>query len=396
MQKWSPNTWRHYTSTQLPSYENDKNLGSVLEDLSFLPPLVTTPEIKRLKMQIAEAMQNKRFVLQGGDCAESFSDCRASTIENKIKILLQMSEVLTDGMKKPITRVGRIAGQYAKPRSVPMETQEGLSLPSYRGDIYNRPEFNTLSRQLDPFNLIKGYYHAASTINYIRAFLSNVEFYTSHEALNLYYESALTRQTPEGTWYNFGTHFPWVGVRTAVLDSPHIEYISGIANPIGMKVGPGTDPHLLLELVNRVNPENEPGRLTLITRFGASNIEESLPPLIEIMQKNKKNLLWSSDPMHGNTQNTEQGYKTRSFNDILSELQSAFKIHSQLGSHLGGVHFELTGEDVTECIGGARGLTESDLQRAYKSLVDPRLNYEQALEMAMLVVKNVKNAYALN
>lgn len=442
MTSWQPDSWQTKPSQQQPHYPSQPALDTAVDALSHLPPLVTSPEVDNLKEQIAEAASGQRFILQGGDCAESFDDCRSTIITNKIKILLQMSLVMLHGMRIPITRVGRIAGQYAKPRSSDTETRDNVSLPSYRGDIVNSPEFTEAARTPNPKLLLKGYSHSAMTLNFIRALvdggfadlqqpetwnldfvkhspqaqeyqalaqsiadslefiktirgiksssLNRVEIFTSHEALHLHYEQALARQNEQGQWYALSTHFPWIGMRTGAIDEGHIEFLRGINNPIGVKVGPSTSSDWLCDLVNTLNPDNEPGRLTLISRLGQAKVAELLPPMIAAVKKTGKTVMWSCDPMHGNTQSTNEGYKTRSFDNILSELQQTYKLHHQENSFLGGVHFELTGENVTECIGGARGLNEADLKRAYKSAVDPRLNYEQALEMAMLIVQMTK------
>lgn len=438
---WQPNSWQTKPQAQQTIYPAATKVAAVLKKLGDLPPLVTPLEIDALKTQLGEAALGRRFLLQGGDCAESFADCNAASITNKIKILLQMSLILLHGLRKPIIRVGRMAGQYAKPRSLETEEQNNTTLPSYKGDLINRIPFTTEDRTPNPELMIEGYHFSALTLNYIRALvnggfadlmhpeywqldfmqhspladeyqtmvqslrdaldffktisglqtenLHRVDFYTSHEALQLLYEQALTRKAQD-KWYDVSTHFPWVGMRTAALDGAHMEYIRGIANPIAVKIGPSTTQDGLIQLIETLNPNNEPGRLTLTHRLGAKKIADALPPLIEAAQKTGITVLWSCDPMHGNTQTTQDGIKTRSFDDILSELKQAFAIHHQLNSYLGGVHIELTGENVTECIGGARGLNEEDLKRAYKSLCDPRLNYEQALEMAMLIVRNIK------
>jgi 3-deoxy-7-phosphoheptulonate synthase len=378
-------------------------------------------------------------VLQGGDCAESFADCEPALITNRLKVLLQMSLVLVHGMRQPVLRIGRFAGQYAKPRSADLETRDGQTLPSYRGDLVNAAPFTAAARTPDPQRLLEGHMRSAMTINFVRGLIdggfadlhhpeywdldwvrhsplaaeyqrmvdalgdsvrfmetlagkpigdfSRVDFFTSHEALLLWYEQAQTRTVPRAPgWYNLSTHFPWIGMRTAALDGAHVEYCRGIRNPLGIKVGPGMDAGWVLALCERLNPDNEPGRLTLIHRMGAGRIAEALPPLIEAVRRAGHRVLWLCDPMHGNTQTTPGGLKTRPFDDILSELTQAFTIHREAGSRLGGVHLELTGEDVTECTGGARNLSATDLQRAYRSEVDPRLNYEQALELALKIV----------
>lgn len=434
---WQPQSWQQQSLHQQTVYPDQSKLTRVMEQLQALPPLVTPLQVDRLKNLIKKASQGECFILQGGDCAETFADCNTQTITNKIKILLQLSLVLMHGLHKPVVRIGRIAGQYAKPRSEATETREGITLPSYRGDLINRPEFNEYARQPNPQAMLDGYSYASLTLNYIRALVESCfaelhkpeywdldfvqhspqgqeyqalvenirrslhtyqllnekasldrgDFFTCHEALHLPYEQALTRKKTDGSWYNLSTHLPWVGMRTANIDSAHIEYIRGIANPVAIKVGPKLAVNDLIALIERVNPSNEPGKLVLIHRLGNEQIAHCLPDFINAVKAADKNVLWCSDPMHGNTRVTKDGVKTRHFEDILSELEQAFAIHKKMDSILGGVHFELTGDNVTECIGGARGLTEEDLQHAYKSLVDPRLNYEQSLEMAMLIIR---------
>lgn len=444
MSDWTPISWQTKTATQLPDYPDAAALQHAVDRLSKLPPLVTSWEVEALKQSLAAAARGDCFLLQGGDCAESFDDCESEKITNKLKILLQMSLVLVHGTKKQVVRVGRIAGQYAKPRSAGEETRGEESLPSYRGDLVNRSPFTSDDRIADPELLLRGYERAALTLNFIRAlseggfadlhhpeywdlgfaehsklgkeyrgivdsirdsleFMEAVleaqmgrtqraRFYTSHEGLSLYYEQAQTRQVPRRSgWYNLSTHLPWIGMRTAQIDGAHVEYFRGIQNPVAIKVGPSMTPEWLTELLDVLHRENEPGRLTLIHRFGAGNVEESLPPLVEAVGRSSKDVLWVCDPMHGNTELTNLGVKTRRFDNILQELREAFAAHKKLGTRLGGVHFELTGEDVTECIGGARGLSEEDLERAYQSSVDPRLNYEQALEMSMLIARHLRN-----
>ncbi|MDX1455730.1 MAG: 3-deoxy-7-phosphoheptulonate synthase class II [Gammaproteobacteria bacterium] len=436
---WNPASWQSKTAGQQPLYPDQSEVEQVVHTLNSLPPLVTWGEIDALKAQLAEAQRGERFLLQGGDCAESFDECTGEFIANKLKILLQMSLVLTHGLKQRIVRVGRMAGQYAKPRSADVEERDGMVLPSYRGDLINRSPFTEADRRPDPKLMLRGYERAALTLNYVRALVeggfadlhhpeywdlafvndsplaseyreivasiddalnfmetisgqpihetSRVAFFTSHEGLHLPYEQAQTHYVEEvGRWYNQSTHFPWIGMRTAELDGAHIEYFRGIANPVAVKVGPKMSLEQLKTLVETLNPENEPGRLTLIHRFGAANIKQLLPEFIKAVRETGIDVLWSADPMHGNTETTQSGIKTRRFDNILSELEDAFRIHSEMDSHLGGVHVELTGENVTECTGGARGLTDKDLERAYRSTVDPRLNYEQALEMAMRIV----------
>jgi len=437
---WSPTSWRCKQAEQQPAYADQERLDHALARLSKLPPLVTSGEVEALKSQLAAVAEGKGFLLQGGDCAESFDDCESGIIANKLKILLQMSLVLVHGSKKRVVRVGRFAGQYAKPRSADMETRDGNTHPTYRGDMINLPGFTQEERNPNPELLLRGYERAALTLNFIRSLvdggfadlhhpdywdlgfvvhspladeyrrmvktigesvrfmetiagteageLARVDFFTSHEGLHLYYEQAQTRQVPRRTgWYNLATHFPWIGDRTRGLDDAHVEYFRGIANPIGLKVGPSIRPDELLSLMDSLSPANEPGRLTLIHRFGAQKIAKHLPPLVEAVEREGRVVVWCCDPMHGNTESTPEGFKTRAFDNILSELERAFEIHRAAGSYLGGVHFELTGDNVTECVGGARGLKTSDLSKAYRSRVDPRLNYEQALEMAMLIAR---------
>lgn len=442
MQEWSPDSWQQYSYLQAATYADQDQLTKVVEQLSTMPPLVTSGEVKHLKHEIAKAGRGEAFILQGGDCAESFNDCRSEVISNKLKIILQMSLILLYGLRKPIIRIGRIAGQYAKPRSSDFETINGITLPSYRGDIVNSPEFTAEAREPNSKLLLQAYSCSAMTLNFIRALLdggfadlhyphrwdlrfvehsnqkkeyqdivssiedaldflkaidgirasnlSKVDFYTSHEALHLHYEQALTRQLKDGHWYNLSTHLPWIGMRTAQLDSAHLEFLRGIQNPVGIKIGPSATPEWITELLQIANPNKEEGKLLLFTRMGVNNIEKLLPPLIEAVKKTKIPVTWSCDPMHGNTETTSDGTKTRHFDNILKELQLALEIHNSMDSYLGGVHFELTGENVTECIGGARGLAAADLKTAYHSLVDPRLNYEQSIEMAIQLSKRFR------
>ncbi len=435
---WTPSSWRAKPARQMPVYPDADELERRLAELARLPPIVVSWEVEQLKQQLAEAQRGRRFLLQGGDCAETFADCDSDQIAKKLKILLQMSLVLLHGLKKPVIRVGRFAGQYAKPRSADLETRDGVTLPSYRGDVVNRPGFTPEERQPDPELMLRGYERAALTLNFVRALVdggfadlhhpeywdldfvqhsplrdayrriaesiadsldffealsggriheaSQVRFYSSHEALLLPYEQAQTRYIRrQGRWYNLTTHLPWIGLRTAQPDGAHVEYFRGISNPVAVKVGAEMDADWLARLVEILNPRDEPGRLTFIHRFGAREIEARLPGMIEAVRRTGRSVLWVCDPMHGNTETTASGVKTRRFDNILGEVESAFRIHEQLGSVLGGVHFELTGDDVTECTGGARGLADVDLARAYRSTVDPRLNYEQALELAMII-----------
>lgn len=412
--------------------------------LAKLPPLVTSWEIERLKSQLAEAAEGNAFLIQAGDCSESLEDCSTESLVRNLKVLMQMSFVLIRGSMKKIIRVGRIAGQYAKPRSADTETRDGVTLPVYRGDIVNRSGFTESDRQPDPELLLRGYERAALTLNFIRglsaggfadlhhpenwelgftsdspwarqyhemvdsitgslkfmeAVMGNsiqasrgVDIFTSHEGLHLSYEQAQTRQVPRRVgWYNLSTHLPWIGYRTRDINGAHAEYFRGIGNPIGLKVGPKMPAEELVSLIRFLNPGNEPGRITLIHRFGADAIQESLPPLINAIQKEKMRVLWCSDPMHGNTFATDDGYKTRDFAQIASELDQAFNIHASQDSILGGVHLETSGDNVTECIGGSGKLAAPDLKKAYKSAVDPRLNYDQSMELAFLIANRMKD-----
>jgi 3-deoxy-7-phosphoheptulonate synthase len=435
---WTPESWQGLPALQQPVYRDPDRLERVLGELSRLPPIVVSWEVDQLKEELAAAQRGERFLLQGGDCAEGFADCDSDTIARKLKILLQMSVVLLHGLKKPVIRVGRIAGQFAKPRSADTETRDGVTLPSYRGDLVNRAAFTPADREPDPELLLRGYERAALTLNFVRALVdggfadmhhpeywdlgflqhaklrdayrriidsisdsldfyaaisgspvheaAQARFYASHEGLHLLYEQAQTRYLKRRQhWYNLSTHMPWIGLRTASPGGAHVEYFRGIANPVAVKVDDGLEAATLVELVRILNPDDEPGRLTLIHRFGARRIESALPAMIRAVRDSGRQVLWVSDPMHGNTETTPQGVKTRRFENILSEVEAAFRIHADCGSILGGVHFELTGDDVTECTGGARGLVDTDLARAYHTSVDPRLNYEQALELAMLI-----------
>lgn len=435
-QAWRPDGWQSKAIAQIPAYRDQAGLAQVLHGLSQLPPLVTSWEIESLKEQIAAAQQGRAFVLQGGDCAETFDDCTSEKIVQKLKILLQMSVVIIAGLKRPVVRVGRMAGQYAKPRSDDLETRDGKVLPSFRGDLVNRSPFTPEDRELDPALMLRGYERAALTLNFVRSLIDGgfadlhhpenwdlsfvahspmadryhesvrrvadgldffesltgtkihdarrVDFYTSHEGLNLYYEQAQTRFLKHRSrWYDLTTHYPWIGARTNALDGAHVEFCRGIANPIGVKIGPSMSSEHLRRLMGILNPQNEPGRLTLIHRLGSEQIEARLPELIQTVRDAGALVLWMCDPMHGNTEVTPSGLKTRRFERILLELEAAGRIHRKHGTYLGGVHLELTGDHVTECIGGARGLSEADLHQAYRTQVDPRLNYEQAMEIAM-------------
>lgn len=436
--EWHPASWQKFEASQQATYPDKDELDRTVAELSCLPPIVTSWEVDALKDHFAKAQRGEAFVLQGGDCAETFEQCTSEDIVAKLKILLQMSLVMLYGLKKPVIRVGRMAGQYAKPRSADTETRDGVTLPSFRGDLVNRSGFTEQERVPDPQMILRGYERSAMTLNFVRSlidggfadlhhpeywdldwvghsnmaddyrkivheisnsldFLETIlgrelhqaqkaEIYAAHEGLHLHYEQAQTRYLDRrGRWYDLTTHFPWIGMRTAQLDGAHIEYFRGIANPMGIKIGPGMTAEWLQDLLRVLNPNNEAGRISLIHRFGATSIEEHLPPLINAVKETGAPVLWISDPMHGNTESTADGTKTRRFDNVVAELESAFRVHQSMGTYLGGVHLELTGDNVTECTGGARGLTDADLARAYKSTVDPRLNYEQAMEVAMRI-----------
>jgi 3-deoxy-7-phosphoheptulonate synthase len=450
--EWTPRSWEGKPCTQQPIYRDGEALRRTLDEIAALPPLVTSYEIEALKAQLAEAARGERFILWGGDCAESFADCTSAAIASKLKILLQMSLVLVHGTRKRITRIGRFAGQYAKPRSAATEVRDGVELPSFRGDNVNRPDFTVESRTPDPQLLLRGYERSALTLNFIRSLvdggfadlhhpenwdlsfvkhaplaaeyqrmvdsigeslrfmetlaggtisaMQRVDFFTSHELLVLAYESALTRQVPrrEG-WFNLSTHLPWIGLRTSDPNAAHMEFCRGIRNPIGVKIGPETTAEQLLSTIRTLAPITndgcEEGRVVLITRCGAHRIGRTLPPLVRAVRDARLPVVWIVDPMHGNTETVVptsgawagMSVKTRKFGHILAEVEQSFEIHRMEGTVLAGVHVELTGEDVTECTGGARGLSDDDLSRAYRSQVDPRLNYEQALELAMLIAR---------
>ena len=434
--KWSPTSWQEKKTAQQPSYANKTELLDAEKVVAGLPPLVSSFEIETLKSQISEATKGKRFLLQAGDCAERFIDCKPEHISGQLKVILQMSLVLVHSMNLNVIRVGRIAGQFAKPRSKNMEIKNGKSLPSYRGDLINDIAFDAKSRNPNPSRLIKGFERSAITINFIRALIDGgfadlqhpeywdlgfldhspkanefqkiiesiaqnvvdrksqldkqsfdperVEFFTSHEGLHLHYEQAQTRQVPRRDgWYNLSCHFPWIGARTSNINGGHIEYFRGIKNPIGLKVA---NNNIEIEkILDILHPNNEPGRITLIHRYGKEYVNDELPKLIETVQATGKDVLFVCDPMHGNTQQTNLGIKTRNFDNIMKELEESIDIHNNYGGTLGGVHVEVCGQNVTECTGGARGLNEKGLSKSYHSIVDPRLNYEQAIELSMLI-----------
>jgi 3-deoxy-7-phosphoheptulonate synthase len=436
--QWGPDSWQSKPAIQQPTYADPDQLHEAVSRLGQLPPVVTSWEVEALREHIAAAQKGQAFVLQGGDCAENFEECASDGIVSKLKILLQMSVVLTAGLQLPVIRIGRMAGQYAKPRSDDMETRDGMTLPSYRGDLVNRLAFTAEDREPDPYLLLRGYERAALTLNFVRSLIDGgfadlhhpenwdldfvghsesadayhrivqriadsldffesitgskihqaqrVEFYTSHEGLHLLYEQAQTRFLEHREkWYNLTTHFPWIGMRTASPDGAHVEYFRGICNPIGVKVGGALSVDELQRLIQQLNPEKEWGRLTLIHRFGADQIGDKLPALIQAVQELDTPVLWMCDPMHGNTETASSGVKTRRVENILGEIETAFRVHQKHGTILGGVHLELTGDHVTECTGGARGLTDEGLSKAYRTQVDPRLNYEQSMEVALRI-----------
>lgn len=444
MKSWTPSSWREQPALQQPSYDDPEALARALAQLRELPPLVVADEVDTLREQLAQAAAGRRFLLQGGDCAEAFRDCRGDVIADKLRVLLQMSVLITHGARTSVIHLGRIAGQYAKPRSSETEAVGGETLPSYRGDLINGLQPTATDRAADPARLLKAYTCSALTLNYLRALVdggfadihhterwdlswrgpdaghygetlaqvqASVDFvellggrrdalrtgevFTSHEALHLAYEEALTRYVPDrDAHYNLGAHFLWVGERTRQLHGAHLEYLRGIANPIGVKVGPTTKADDLKAMLEVLDPARLAGRLTIITRFGAGKASRVLPPLVEAAREEGHPVLWSCDPMHGNGLTLPNGLKTRDFADILRELEEVMATHVALGSRLGAVHFELTGEPVTECLGGSEGLSEEDLAQAYRSGCDPRLNRNQSLEMAFLIAALLREASA--
>ncbi len=442
--EWSKTSWRNFNAHQQPNWPDAEELTSVISEISALPPLVFAGEIRSLKKQLAKAVTGDAFLLQGGDCSESFAEVSAPKIRESLKVLLQMAIVLTYAGGKPVIKVGRIAGQYAKPRSSDTETINGITLPSYRGDMANDAEFSEEARRPDPHRMTKGYNMSAATLNLLRAFTRggyaslervqawNQEFvkqspmgrsynrlakqidqairfmntiglpmdtshikqtrlYTSHEALLLGYEEALTRQdSVTGGWYDCSAHMIWLGERTRQVDGAHVEFLRGVGNPIGVKIGPEHDIDNIKQLIEALNTNNEPGRLTLITRLGVTRIEDVLPPLLREIKKEGFNVIWSCDPMHANTYTAETGHKTRNFDDIVEEINLFFQAHWTEGTIPGGVHFELTGDNVTECTGGARNIVDKELEQRYLTTCDPRLNAEQSLEVAFLIADMLK------
>ena len=445
---WSPNSWRDKPITQAPKYPDADVVTRVESELSSYPPLVFAGEARQLQKRLAAVSERKAFLLQGGDCAESFTDFKESTIRDTFRILLQMSVILTVSQKLPIVKIGRFAGQFAKPRSSDLETRDGVSLPAYRGDIINGFPFDAVQRTPNPERMLRAYVQSASTLNLLRALsqggyadlnqvhewnlnfvgkstqsqryekianeltdilsfmgamgitrentsqIREVELYTSHEALLLNYEQALTRREVtsshlnDGEWFDCSAHLLWIGERTRQPDGAHVEFLSGVSNPIGLKCGPNMTGDELMVLVDKLNPKNIPGRLTLITRMGQEKVSKNLPPLVRRIKSEGRNVVWCSDPMHGNTTTTENGYKTRSFQAILSEVRDFFKVHEAEGTYAGGVHFELTGKDVVECLGGDQEITARHLgEGLYETLCDPRLNANQALELAFQLLQ---------
>jgi len=442
---WSPESWRALPILQQPAWPDAGHLQQTEARLSDSPPLVFAGEARNLRAKLADACEGRAFLLQGGDCAESFAEFHADNIRDTFRVLLQMAVVLTFGAKCPVVKVGRLAGQFAKPRSADTETVDGVTLPAYRGDMINGMAFESAARAPDPDRLMQAYSQSAVTLNLLRAFaqggyadlhqvqrwnlgfvaqsplgeryrdladrltesldfmaacgltsettpqIRETEFYTSHEALILGYEQALTRiDSTSGDWYACSAHLLWIGDRTRQTDGAHVEFLRGVKNPIGLKAGPSLEADDLIRLIDVLNPENEPGRLTLIARMGADKVEAALPPLIRAVQSEGRNVLWACDPMHGNTIKSSNGYKTRVFDKILSEVSGFFAAHRAEGTHPGGVHFEMTGQDVTECLGGAQAITEEVLSDRYHTHCDPRLNASQALELAFLIAERLQ------
>ena len=446
MTDWSVNSWRDYEAKHIPIYPEVKKLREVVNKLKNFPPLVFSGEIRSLKNSLSDVAEGNAFLLQCGDCAESFSEFHADNIRDTFRVILQMAVILTSGMKLPVVKVGRMAGQFAKPRSNPNEVINGQSLPSYAGDIINDIEFEKLKRIPQPSRMLTAYSQAASTLNLLRAFsnggfadlrhvqswnmgfvkngpqgkryrhlaeeiqkslnfmdalgissentpqLKTAKYFTSHEALLLPYEEALTRvDSTSGNIYNTSAHFLWIGDRTRFLNSAHIEYCRGIQNPIGIKCGPSSDPEELIKIIDILNPMNEAGKITLITRFGFKDVEKFLSKLIKKINYEGKSVIWSCDPMHGNTIKSKSDKKTRKFENILSEVKSNIEIHKNEGSRIGGIHLEMTGQNVTECIGGLDDISDSDLNDRYHTHCDPRLNANQAIELAFLIADKLKN-----
>ena len=442
---WKPSSWRDKPAKHIPKYEDESHLTKITKKLSEYPPLVFAGESRNLEKQLGEVANGKAFLLQGGDCAESFMDFHPNNIRDSFKVMLQMAVVLTFGASCPVVKVGRMAGQFAKPRSQNTEIVNDIELESYKGDIINGIEFNKDSRQPNPDRLLQAYNQSAATLNLLRAFaqggfanlkqihkwnlnyvddsktkkrfeeiaerideclifmeacgineknvpqMNETDFFTSHEALLLPYEEAMTRiDSTSGKWYDVSAHMLWVGDRTRQLDGAHIEFVKGIGNPIGIKVGPSSDVENLLKIIDTVNPQNIPGRITLICRMGADKVSSILPPIISSISKEGKKVVWACDPMHGNTIKAKSGYKTRPLKNIISEIEQFFRIHRSEGTYPGGIHVEMTGQDVTECIGGIQEIQDSDLKSRYHTYCDPRLNASQSLELAFLLSEFLK------
>jgi 3-deoxy-7-phosphoheptulonate synthase len=385
MQHWSPSSWSQFTCSHSIEYPDPQLQNQILQTLTASPPLVRLDAIQRLRMHLSQAEHQQVFLLQGGDCAESFSDCTTESIQKKLETMQKMSELLAKYLKKPTIQIGRIAGQFAKARSEKNETRDRVTLPSYRGDLINGPEFTPEARTPDPGRLLEGYRKSKQTLEIVARYHNlSYDFFTSHEALHLPYEQALTRQDQATRqWYLSSTHLPWIGVRTNFLNSAHLEFVRGIINPVGIKIGPQATPDWLYTVLSQLNPERQSGRVLLITRLGTHILDRILQPLIQLVRKERFPVTWSCDPMHGNTQMTSLGLKTRKIEMILEELKMTLELHQQEQSHLSALHLELTGESVTECIGGAEGFKDHHLPQAYRSLVDPRLNHKQSLEIAL-------------
>ena len=453
MKKWKVNSWRNYPVKHVPKYENEQDLNNVLSKIKTFPPLVFAGETRHLKEQLANVVDGKAFLLQGGDCAESFAEFNPDNIRDTFKVILQMSLVLTYSASLPVVKVGRIAGQFSKPRSAPTEIQGDKELPSYLGDNINGIEFNEKARKPDPKRLFKAYSQAASTLNLIRAFshggfadlknvhlwnlgfikkstqakkfkeledrisdalafmdacginsdfnrrLKTVNFWISHEALHLPFEEAMTRvDSTTGEYHDTSAHFVWIGDRTRQLDGGHVEFCKGIENPIGIKCGPTSKPDEIVKICNAINPSNTKGKITLISRFGHDQVEKFLPKLIRTIKKEGVHVVWSCDPMHGNTIKSTTGFKTRPFNNVLNEVKNVFQVHQAEGSYAGGLHIEMTGQNVTECTGGAQKISDQDLSSRYHTHCDPRLNASQAIELAFLISDEIKknSAYSRN
>jgi len=445
-EKWTPDSWRAKPIVQVPTYPNAAAVTAVEERLAKSPPLVFAGEARSLRRALGNVADGKAFMLLGGDCAESFAEFSANNIRDTFRVLLQMAVVLTFGAAMPVVKVGRMAGQFAKPRSADTETIGDVTLPSYRGDMVNGIEFTEEARVPDPERLMQVYHQSAATLNLLRAFaqggyadlhkvhqwtlgfiadspaaerysqladrlsetlafmeacgvtsettsqIRETDFYTAHEGLLLNYEEALTRvDSTSGDLYATSAHLLWIGERTRQLDGAHMEFMRGIANPVGCKVGPGMDPDELIRLIDLLNPKNEPGRLTLMARMGADIVGDKLPALVRRVHEEGRAVVWISDPMHGNTIKSSTGYKTRPFDRILDEVKAFFQVHEAEGTHAGGVHFEMTGQDVTECTGGARAITDDDLSARYHTHCDPRLNASQSLELAFLLAEMLKD-----